>query len=225
VHSRISAVRQLMPKPTKPPLIRGTSAILNARNGCPTTLTLTSSTPTPLSKASWILRSNGPENLRNDPTPNNLRRSADAYQPSSISITTGTRADTAFTARRSSRARRTAGSLPLQVGAHVRNSLPGLQHLFNQPNLVVVIPAPPTFRSVPSPASLHTLRLDIRSNPQTSPQIVQDGPRRSDMSWITHGSDQPYQVCATMANARSEACIHWVRPTMAATPQPFGYNN
>jgi hypothetical protein len=169
VHSRISAVRQLMPKPTKPPLIRGTSAILNARNGCPTTLTLTSSTRTPLPKASWILRSNGPENLRNDPTPNNLRRSADAYQPSSISITTGTRADTAFAARRSSRAWRTAGSLPLQVGAHVRNSLPGLQHLFNQPNLVVVIPAPPTFRSVPSPASLHTLRLDIRSNPQTSP--------------------------------------------------------
>jgi hypothetical protein len=106
-----------MPKPTKPPLIRGTSAILNARNGCPTTLTLTSSTPTALPKALWILRSNGPENLRNDPTPNSLGRSADAYQPSSISITTGTRADTAFTARRSSRAWRTAGSLPLQAGA------------------------------------------------------------------------------------------------------------
>jgi hypothetical protein len=47
---------------------------------------------------------------------------------------------------------------------NTRDCLSALQRLFNQPNLVVVIPAPPTFSAqYLSPASLHKARLKVTS--------------------------------------------------------------
>jgi hypothetical protein len=71
---------------------------------------------------------------------------------------------------------------------HATDALPGLQRLFNQPNLVLVIPATPTFSA--QYVHLHrymTLRLDLRLDPQPGLKTVQGGPRRSDTSqgWRT----------------------------------------